>query len=434
MVGSAKKEVKYTDLSKARRAFLLVLVSMGSSIIYTPAYLKSVFYDPLMQGLGCTNADLGGLLGAYSIVAMICYLPAGLLADKIRVRTLSWIGMAGTAAFTFWYAMLPSLEILYVIFVGMGITSILIWWGTRFKLVRLISTEDNYPSKIGMSYSVYGAAGLVVGLINTAIIASIADAAQSITVLLVFLGALILALGVLSFIFIPRFEGEVQKDAKMFSLSDALQAFKNPGVIWAAIAMFFMYSVYQGVTYTTPFMTAAFAAPVALVSVVGLIRTYGIGLLAGPVAGKMAEVLKSPGKAIMIFLVAAAVVLAVFLVLPRNEAMVIAVAVLVVVVGFVTYGCFSIGSSTLTEAKVPLPIFGAASGILSVVGFLPDTFLHTWFGSMIDTQGLDAYNTIFIVLIVFSVVGVFAAWMVRRSGLKATARMKEEESASEGQD
>jgi len=106
--------------------------------------------------------------------------------------------------------------------------------------------------------------------------------------------------------------------------------------------------------------------------------------------------------------------------------MVIGVAVLVVLVGFVSYGCFSIGSSTLTEAKVPLPIFGAATGILSVVGFLPDTFLHTWFGSLIDTQGVEAYNTIFFVLIAFSVAGIAAAWMVRRCGLKAAARAEKD--------
>ncbi len=425
MLASLKREEKtYRDLSTLHRWFLLVLVSMGSSIIYTPAYLKGVFYDPLMQGLGVTNADLGALLGAYSITAMVCYLPAGVLADKVRMRTLSWIGMVGTALLTFWYALLPSMTSLYIVFVGMGITSILIWWGTRFKLVRLIFNEDEYPSRIGVSYSVYGVAGLVVGLINTAIVSSIADQTQAIQVLLFFLGALILVLGILSFLLIPNFKGEIDPNAKSFDLKGMLLAFKNPGVVWAAIAMFFIYAVYQGVTYTTPFMTAAFSAPLAVVSVVGLIRTYGIGLIAGPAAGKLAEIMRSPGKTIAIFMIASAAVLAAFIFLPRNEAMVIAVAILVVVVGFVTYGAFSIGSSTLTEAHVPLPIFGAASGILSVIGFLPDAFLHTWFGSMIDSKGLEAYNEMFVILIVFAAIGIVAALMVRRYGLKAEAAAK----------
>lgn len=90
-----------------------------------------------MQGLGCTNADLGALLSCYAIVAVITYLPAGIIADKVRMRTLSWVGFGATAVLTFIYAMLPSIQMLYVVFVGYGITTILIWWGTRFKIVRL---------------------------------------------------------------------------------------------------------------------------------------------------------------------------------------------------------------------------------------------------------------------------------------------------------
>ena len=255
LLAKSKGEVTYKDLTGFHKWFLIVLVSMGSSIIYTPIYLKNVFYEPLMQGLGCTNADLGALLSCYAIVAVITYLPAGIIADKVRMRTLSWVGFGATAVLTFIYAMLPSIQMLYVVFVGYGITTILIWWGTRFKIVRLCCSEDDYASKIGVSYSIYGAAGLIVGLINTAIISAVADASQGIQVLLVFLGALIALLAVLSFIFVPDFKGEIDKNAKLFSLSEVVTAIKHPGVIWACLAYFFVYLVYMGVTYTTPFMT-----------------------------------------------------------------------------------------------------------------------------------------------------------------------------------
>ena len=348
LLAKSKGEVTYKDLTGFHKWFLIVLVSMGSSIIYTPIYLKNVFYEPLMQGLGCTNADLGALLSCYAIVAVITYLPAGIIADKVRMRTLSWVGFGATAVLTFIYAMLPSIQMLYVVFVGYGITTILIWWGTRFKIVRLCCSEDDYASKIGVSYSIYGAAGLIVGLINTAIISAVADASQGIQVLLVFLGALIALLAVLSFIFVPDFKGEIDKNAKLFSLSEVVTAIKHPGVIWACLAYFFVYLVYMGVTYTTPFMTTCFAAPVAIVSVVGLIRTYGIGLIAGPAAGIFADKLKSPSKSILIFFAASVIVLAAFMIMPREASMVIPIAVLVVVLGFVTYGAFSIGSSPLT--------------------------------------------------------------------------------------
>ena len=218
-----------------------------------------------MQGLGCTNADLGALLSCYAIVAVITYLPAGIIADKVRMRTLSWVGFGATAVLTFIYAMLPSIQMLYVVFVGYGITTILIWWGTRFKIVRLCCSEDDYASKIGVSYSIYGAAPdrrpdqhghhlrrrrRLPGHPGPAGLP----------------GRLIALLAVLSFIFVPDFKGEIDKNAKLFSLSEVVTAIKHPGVIWACLAYFFVYLVYMGVTYTTPFMTTCFAAPVAIVS------------------------------------------------------------------------------------------------------------------------------------------------------------------------
>ena len=127
-------EKRYTDLSKGRRWFLLILVSMGSSVIYGPIYLKTVFYDPLMQALNCTNEQLGTLLTVYAIVATICYLPAGIIADKVRVRTLSWVGYIGVAALTVVYARMPSYNVLMMVFFGYAIFSILICGGLATSL------------------------------------------------------------------------------------------------------------------------------------------------------------------------------------------------------------------------------------------------------------------------------------------------------------
>ena len=422
LLAKSKGEVTYKDLTSLHKWALVVLISMGSSIIYAPMYLKNVFYDPLMQALGCTNADLGLMVSAYGIAAMICYLPSGIVADKFRMRTLATVGFLATAVLVGIYAMLPSVEVCLVLFVAMGITSILVWWGTRFKVIRLCCEEDEYASKIGISYSIYGVTGLVIGLVNAGIIAAIANVAQGVQVMLIFLAVVIAVLGVASIFLIPDFKGEIDKNAKLFSLSEVVTAIKHPGVIWACLAYFFVYLVYMGVTYTTPFMTTCFAAPVAIVSVVGLIRTYGIGLIAGPAAGIFADKLKSPSKSILIFFAASVIVLAAFMIMPREASMVIPIAVLVVVLGFVTYGAFSIGSSPLTEAKVPMSIFGTASGLLSVIGFLPDTFVHTWFGGLIDAQGADAFNTIFIALVVFAVLGCFCLVMTRRAMKKNAAK------------
>ena len=235
-----KGEKKLSGLSRFHKMFLIVLISMGSSIIYMPVYLKNVFYEPLMVGLGVSNEQLGALVGMYGIMATILYIPSGIVADKVRVRTLAWVGFAATALAVFWYAAMPSYGVLLFIFGLMAVTTILIWWGTRFKLVRLVSSEEEYPKNIGFSYGLYGVAGLIFNMIALGVFGMIADQTRGVTTVLIIMGAIILLFGILSFFFIPKFEGEIKTDGKSFNLSEFAEALKHPGVWLASISMFFI--------------------------------------------------------------------------------------------------------------------------------------------------------------------------------------------------
>lgn len=414
LLAKSKGEVTYKELTTLHKWALVVLISVGSSVIYAPMYLKNVFYDPLMNALGVTNADLGLMVSVYGITAMICYLPSGIVADKFRMRTLAWAGFIATAVLVWVYALLPSLQICLLLFVLMGVTSILVWWGTRFKVIRLCCEENEYASKIGISYSIYGVAGLVLGLVNAGIIAAVSGT-MGVQVMLIVIGAIIFVLGILSFFLIPDFKGEIDKNAKLFSVKEAVQAIKHPGVLWACAAYFCCYAVYQGATYTTPYLTQCFNADPNLVNVVGLIRTYGIGLIAGPVVGFIATKLKSPSKAILGGFILSIAALIGFILFPQDPSGAVVASILVVVFGFTTYGAFSIGSSPLSEVKIPMAIFGTASGVLSVIGFLPDVFIHTWYGGMIDAQGTAAFAGIFGFEIMFAVIGCVCLVMLLRS-------------------
>jgi MFS family permease len=405
MANSPSNEKTYADLSSGRRWFLLILASIGSSIIYAPAYLKAVFYDPLQQALGVTNTELGAVFGAYAITALICYLPSGILADKIRMRTLSSVGFISTAVLTFVYAMLPSLTVLYIVFILMGITTILIWWGVRYKLVRLVSKEDEYPKRIGLSYGIYGVAGLLIGLVSTAIVAAVGEnLGLGVSIYLYFLSAVILVLGILSWLFIPRFAGEIKTEGG-FSLVEFTLAFRDPVVWIAAISLFFVYFYYTGVTYTTPYMTGVLGVSLAAATIVANVRNYGITLLSGPIFGQIANRFR-PSIVIAIGSLVFVGALLVMMFLPTGPSVMVIACVLVVLLGFIANGAFGVVSAQLTEGKVPLTHFGAATGILSIIGFLPDTFSSTWFGAIMDAQtdadgnvAAGAYQQIFWILI-----------------------------------
>ena len=426
MAANARGEMRAMELSTFRRWFVLILVSAGSSTIYGPAYLKNAFYDAQRTALDLTNTQVGALLSAYAITATICYLPAGLVADRMRMRTLSATGFLLTAGLTFWYSTLPSFGTLLLIFVAMGVSTILLWWGVRYKLVRLIGDESQYSRNIGISYGVYGAAGLLVGLVGTVILANMgATSPDAFRVFLQFYAALIFVLGILSIVMIPKFEGEISafRSVKQV-LVESVSSLRNPVVLITAVTVFFVYFYYTGVNYATTYMVYL-GADDTFNNLTSVFRTYGVTLLAGPIFGALAHKAKRPSRVISIGSVIAVLGLAILAVvptpssLPAGTGLIVAVALVGVALGFIANGVFGIVSSQLTEGKVPLSVFGAATGVVSVVGFLPDTFSSTWFGSIIDgavatgDEGA-AYPVIFWILAGSAALAVGCAlWLAR---------------------
>lgn len=421
-------ETTYNQLSKSRRWFLLILVSVGSSALYTPIYLKSVFYDPLMEALGCTNEQLGTLLTVYALAATAFYFFSGVIADKFRVRTLSWVGYAGTALLTFAYALLPSYNLLLVIFFGYAVCTILIWWGTRFKMVRLIFPEEEYSQKIGVSYGIYGVAGLILGVVAIPIVAAFASARMGISTLLILSGCVQVALAVLAFFFIPRFKGEIGLGGDdRYSLKGIGKALRNPGVWWASLAMFFVYFVFIGSTFTTPYMTMCLAAPVVLATAISTIRSMGMTIISAPLFGAWTRKAGSTSKVIIIGSVLCAICVAALIFIPKDSGMLVVGCIAICLFAFVINGLYGVGSGQLSELHIPIGVFGVASGLCSIIGRLPDTFIHTWFGAMIDEQGAAAFDTIFLILALSCLAALFCSIMVIRTAKKQAKKAAEHE-------
>ncbi|WP_175954310.1 MFS transporter [Schaalia sp. Marseille-Q2122] len=424
------------DLTRFHRIFLLILVSIGSSIIYTPAYLQYVFDEPLGKALIASGAasqenvatTLGTLLAAYSWTALVCYLPSGIVADRVRVRTLAWVGFGSTALLTYWYAFFPSYTMLIALFVGMGITTILIWWGIRFKLVRLISEEEAYSRNIGLSYGFYGLAGLILGFVNAAIVSNLTDQGDIIPMrtLLLVLGSVIMLLAILSFLFIPKFEGEIGSSEGGFNFKQLGQVLSNPVVWLAALTLFFVYFFYTGVNQTTGYMNNVMNIAPGIVLVVGTVRTYGVSLISAPFFGAVAEKLGSPSKVIGAGSVVVMIGLVIFAFLPAEASLAYVAVAMAILLAFIANGVFGICSSQLTEGKVPVSVFGTATGLLSVIGFLPDTFSYIWFGSIRDAHQDNpavAYNQIFLILAGAALIAAICAFALVVVARKRNARI-----------
>lgn len=78
-----------------KKYFLLTVIALGAGVIYKVAYMREAFYDAMLSGFQITNTQLGTISSIYGTVALISYLPGGILADKVsykKLLTISFIG------------------------------------------------------------------------------------------------------------------------------------------------------------------------------------------------------------------------------------------------------------------------------------------------------------------------------------------------------
>ena len=148
---------------------------------------------------------------------------------------------------------------------------------------------------------------------------------------------------------------------------------------------------------------------VNLSSALSIVRTYLIAFIAAPIGGMIADRMGSRIKFLKVALIIGAVLTACYIVLPAGSPIVLVVALMLIlaVVVMMIRGTYY---STTAEIGIPVALAGAAAGILSLVGNTPDFFIFTLYGHFIDAYpGAFGYKLIFIVMVVFALLGLVCA-------------------------
>ena len=81
-----------------------------------------------------------------------------------------------------------------------------------------------------------------------------------------------------------------------------------------------------------------------------------------------------------------------------------------IVVATGTYAIRALYFSLMQEGRIPLVLTGTAVGVISIVGYTPDIFASPVIGYLLDTYpGIIGHQYVFSMLVVFSIVGLWAS-------------------------
>lgn len=78
---------------KKRVSTLIALILAGEAVFFLPFVLARIFRPTLLAVFEITNTELGTYFSTYGIVAMVCYIFGGTLADRFSARNLMPIAL-----------------------------------------------------------------------------------------------------------------------------------------------------------------------------------------------------------------------------------------------------------------------------------------------------------------------------------------------------
>ena len=421
-----------------KKYLVLILMMLSMTSIYLLPYLRLYFFTPLQEAMGLMDdtTAYGMLTSVYGIMNLICYIPGGIIADKFDAKKLLVFSMVGTGALGLWMATWPAYTYLMIIQILFGITTVLTFWSSSLKVVNMLAASDEQGQIFGF---LEGGRSIVALGVNAVCLAAFTFLAtkftqvKGITAVVIIISVVQIVVGILFAVLLPKTNNETSTThSAKESLVGIGKCFKSP-VTWCLAALIFTCSVMSTTaSYYAPYLEGTSGLSSVASSIFSTLRASIITIIAAPFAGIMS---KKMGRSTGIMIVACGGLVVLNLVLTATPGLTVPMLALMAIMLLVSF-CYANNRAVywaiIDEAGTPKYMVGTLTGLASMIGFLPDTFLNTLYGSFMDGhEFVTAYRMIFLFAAGASVLGLIGAFfgnkIVKRHQLQA-AQEKQAES------
>lgn len=412
-------------ITGTKRWILLVIVSIFSGTMVVTPYLRFNYYDQIVLLLtqynpivdaARVNEYIGDLAMIFGIINMVMYIVGGLMVDKFGEKLMLVSGGILMAAGSILYGLVLDKTSLLISFILMGFGT-----GTLFsgylKLTRKLGNTQEQSRMFSTSEFVRGITGTCLGLAGVALLNQ-AILPNSLTdpfligekwrAMLFIHAAIYIVIVILCILFIPNHvigaEEEPESASNPFTIRDAATVLKMPGTWLAALVLFFGYSITACASgYLGAYTSNVIGVSASQAATFSTIRNYFIAALSTLFIGYVAVKLKSESKTIGVYSLASGILIVLMLLFQKN--FVICIACTFVFAAVYT-GMRGLYFAVPSEVGIPVRLTGAANGVISLIGYLPDVFFAKLAGAWLDQHGLAGYNYIWYWAIGCAVLGM----------------------------
>ena len=411
-------------MNKFRRWLVMTSLCLSGGILYLLPYLFEVYYIPLQEALGLSKTQLGSLMSAFGITALICYFPGGWLADRFSPRKLISLSCISTGIAGFYFATFPSYPVSIAIHAFWGVTVTLTFWGALIKATRNWAPADRQGRAFGILEGGRGGAEAVASSIMLALFAVLGSGKVGLAWVIVLFSISDILLGVLTWFALEDSTRTSSVDRVRIGLPEIISVLRMPAVWLMSVVIFTAYCAYWGSFSFTPYATEVFGVSVVIGGAIGIAKMW-VKPIPAVAAGFLADRIGA-SRAIAWSFVILIASFGVFAMTPGRPDWIFLVMVNTVVASLAVFAIRGIYFALLEEGGIPLALTGTAAGIVSVVGYTPDIFMPVLGGALLDRYpGAPGYRFLFLFVAGMCVLGLLAALLIMRQSSKQARQTDE---------
>lgn len=389
--------------SNKRYWLSLFSLSTGGCSIWLLVYIRYVFYEQMIDTLGCTNAQLGALNTIGSAMGLFLPVFSGMIADRFNSKYIIIISLFANSLCSFIFGTFTTYTVATIVWPCLTLSTGLGYWGSLVKMINSLGT----PEQAGRSFSIYYAIyGVVAALIN--VVEIWAGTTFGFNCAVYVIGAMTALAAIMDIFFlqnpakIVRTQEEIEAskagNRDKIKFKDLRFVIKWPGMYILGLGGFFSYMLYANVSYFNPFLVNIIGIPAEYSSMLSVIRTYFL-MLVCPVGGILADkIFHSTAKALRALGIVSALILAcVFLFKPGANVLVAAIYSLLP--SLVIMPLYSISNSILRELHIHPMVLASTVAVAGYFSTPVDMLSPLIFGHWLDKYGNGGYTLIFLTLI-----------------------------------
>ncbi|AVQ30737.1 MFS transporter [Fusobacterium varium] len=401
-----------TKSANFKKWFTFVVLVIGGGTIFKLSSLKDAFYVPMQEFMGLTHTQIGAALSVYGLVQTIGNFASIYISDRFSKRimisfSLVCIGLIGIYISTF-----PGYGGILLAWGLLSFFGEVVYWPVLLKAIRLLGDETEQGRLFGFLEAGRGVVDTIVAFSALGIFALLGKGSLALRGSILFYSGAVILTGIISYFLVEDDKIAVADGEKInknkLAWQGVVQAVKTPEIWVVSLTIASIYSVYCGLTYFIPFLKDIYGMPVTLIGAYGIVNQYGLKMVGGPVGGMLVDKkFKSATKFLRVALIAAAVAMFGFILLPHETMNVYVGMVCTLGFGAIIFSMRAVFFAPIDEIKVPRHISGAAMSIACIFGYSPQMFAFALYGNMLDRHpGMAGYRMVFMTMIGFAIVGV----------------------------